>query len=412
MHNGRFLFFTNECVGLGHLRRTLTLAQAVADSDESSNSLIVTGSAVGMGSPASQRIDTVKLPSLARDPDGTKRARTLHIDADDVRAMRSSIALAVARSFEPGVAVIDKTPLGLGGELAPTLEWLKSSSCRLVLGLRDIEGNASAVRRAWLRPGIRAAIDRYFDCVLVYGPPSPFDAISCLGWDDIDVAVHHVGYLGAPVPDHGPADLPSPYLLVTVGGGVDGYPVAACVVDAVRLAPLPIPTVVVTGPLMPHSEVAALERRAEGLDVRVLDFRPDMASVVAGARAVVGMAGYNTVSEVRRSGKPALLVPRIAPSDEQLIRATSLAGAGVVDMLHPSVLTPARMREALDLLLDPGRRRPVSEDHNGLPAAVAVLTRLAAAQRAPGRVRLTLAGTTERKPEPSNGSSNRTGTTK
>ena len=193
---------------------------------------------------------------------------------------------------------------------------------------------------------------------------------------------------------------------------MDGYPVAACVVDAVRLAPLPIPTVVVTGPLMPHSEVAALERRAEGLDVRVLDFRPDMASVVAGARAVVGMAGYNTVSEVRRAGKPALLVPRIAPSDEQLIRATSLAGAGVVDMLHPSVLTPARMREALDLLLDPGRRRPVSEDHNGLPAAVAVLTRLAAAQRAPGRVRLTLAGTPERKPEPSNGSSNRTGTTK
>ena len=41
-----------------------------------------------------------------------------------------------------------------------------------------------------------------------------------------------------------------------------------------------------------------------------------------------------------------------------------------------------------------------------------LLTRLAAAQRAPGRVRLTLAGTPERKPEPSNGSSNRTGTTK
>src|SRR5439155_19197504 len=127
--------------------------QALTEHDENANSVIVTGSAAGMGGAVPQRIDTVKLPSLARDPDGTRRARTLLVDGDDMRAMRSSVALAVARSFEPAVAIIDKTPLGLGAELTPTLEWLKAASCRPVPGRRDLEGNAPAGTRAWLPPG-------------------------------------------------------------------------------------------------------------------------------------------------------------------------------------------------------------------------------------------------------------------
>jgi predicted glycosyltransferase len=39
------LFITNECAGLGHLRRTINLARPVTESDPKATPLIVTGSA-------------------------------------------------------------------------------------------------------------------------------------------------------------------------------------------------------------------------------------------------------------------------------------------------------------------------------------------------------------------------------
>src|SRR5689334_25210720 len=64
----RFLFFTNECVGLGHMRRTLTLAGAVTERDPDASALVLTGAPIAPGLQLPARVDTVKLPMLARDP--------------------------------------------------------------------------------------------------------------------------------------------------------------------------------------------------------------------------------------------------------------------------------------------------------------------------------------------------------
>ena len=46
MNNGpRLLLYCNECVGLGHLRRALSLAHQATELDPSTSALIVTGSA-------------------------------------------------------------------------------------------------------------------------------------------------------------------------------------------------------------------------------------------------------------------------------------------------------------------------------------------------------------------------------
>ena len=52
------------------------------------------------------------------------------------------------------------------------------------------------------------------------------------------------------------------------------------------------------------------------------------------------MGGYNTVSEVLSYRTPALVVPRVAPRLEQLVRATRLRDLGLVDLLLPTDLTP------------------------------------------------------------------------
>ena len=46
MTTSRYLFYTNECVGLGHLRRTVSLAHGVCELDPAASSLIITGAAL------------------------------------------------------------------------------------------------------------------------------------------------------------------------------------------------------------------------------------------------------------------------------------------------------------------------------------------------------------------------------
>ena len=102
-----------------------------------------------------------------------------------------------------------------------------------------------------------------------------------------------------------------------------------------------------------------------------------MEAVIAGARAVIAMAGYNTVAELVRAGKPSLLVPRVRPSEEQLVRATALARAGSVMMLHPAELTPPRLRSMLDTLLDQRSLPHDPAEHDGARNAAEILVDLA-----------------------------------
>jgi predicted glycosyltransferase len=375
----RYLLFSNEAVGLGHMRRTIAITTRLASADTGATSLIVTGTPVPALFELPPRVEAVSLPTLRRDGNGSYRSRRLALGAEEVRRLRGTIAHATALAFEPDCVVVDRFPLGVDRELEETLEALRASGCKLVLGLRDIEDDPAEVRRTW-GPDLRHAIRDLYDLVLVYGPPSPpLDAIDCLDWDagSLSVPVVHVGYVGGGGGPPGPADLPDDFVLATVGGGSDGFAVLAAFIGALQLEPLPCPAVVVTGPLMAPEEVERLQQLADGLGIQVWRFRPNLEALIARARAVVCMAGYNTVAEVMRARKPALLVPRVRPISEQLLRARELGRRGLQDVLHPSDLSPPTMRRALDHLLERPQPSLVEEHFDGTERAADLLSRLA-----------------------------------
>lgn len=59
------------------------------------------------------------------------------------------------------------------------------------------------------------------------------------------------------------------------------------------------------------------------------------------------MGGYNTVCEAVGLGKRVVVVPRVHPRQEQLIRAQRFAQLGLVSMVHPNDLSPDRLQEAV-----------------------------------------------------------------
>jgi predicted glycosyltransferase len=104
--------------------------------------------------------------------------------------------------------------------------------------------------------------------------------------------------------------------------------------------------------------------------VRLLPFLPGLAGLVEAADVVVSMGGYNTVGEVLSFQRPAVIVPRTEPRQEQYLRARAFSRRGLVTLLHPDQATPEALRVAVEsLLARPVRpHQPVSLE--GLPALV------------------------------------------
>lgn len=322
----RFLLYSHDSYGLGHLRRSTLLGDAIVAADPDNDVLIATGSPRAQAFPLPDGVDTLTLPSATKGPDGTYVPRRLTCSTAALVRLRSAVISAAVQAFEPDVIVVDHTPIGLAGELIPVLEQARRRAHppRLVLGLRDIIDDAAEVDSAWCRSDVWTWL-RCYDDVLVYGDDRILTTATELGLADrLDAAVTHTGYVAPTMPR---AQRCEPFLLVTPGGGGDGQAMLRRYLDGVEAgATGDLRSVVVTGPLMSSSGREELVDRARRLSsVELVEFTSEMRTLIASAAGVVSMAGYNTVVEELSAGVSALLVPRVRPRLEQDIRARRLA---------------------------------------------------------------------------------------
>lgn len=379
----RVLYYSHDSYGVGHLRRTLALAHAVRERLVDATQLIVSGAAYSDGWALPPGADWVKLPSVVKTGSGAYCSRSLECSFETTLALRQDLVLAAARRFQPDVVVVDHVPAGLGGEALPALRHAAASGARLVLGLRDVLDDATLVRRAWRKAGTHALLDTLYDRIVVYGDRRVYDVVEEYGLSpEAARKTTFVGYLRAPEPVPAAAVRAALGLeeerlvVVTAGGGGDGYSLVSAALDALIAEP-PERTraLVVAGPLMDGGEQAELERRARaaGGRVRLVDAVSNLGDVIAAADGVVSMGGYNTVREILTYRRPALIVPRVRPRLEQLVRAAALARRDLVRLVHPAELTPARLGAELQRLLDEPPRGTALPRLSGLDGFVEAL---------------------------------------
>src|SRR5277367_1960783 len=93
----------------------------------------------------------------------------------------------------------------------------------------------------------------------------------------------------------------------------------------------------------------AYDARAARLPkVRAITFDAHLEALMARAKGVVAMGGYNTFCEILSFDKPALILPRTVPRLEQYIRARRAAELGLVAMLSDEdARDPVKMAAAL-----------------------------------------------------------------
>jgi len=362
-------------MGLGHMRRNLLIAQFLTTTGLDANILMICGAYEAGALPLPAGVDCVTLPALRKGIRGAYKSRHLSLSLHDLVTLRARTVQAAIEAFRPHLLVVDNVPRGALGELGPALESLrKAGFARCVLGLRDVLDDPAVVWAEWRKARNEEAVRDYYEEVWVYGDPQVYDLVrECAFAPDIADKVHHLGYLDQrPRIDFAPGDrgqpdprLPAgPFALCTVGGGQDGWRLAHAFAQAA--VPAGVERIILAGPDMAPLDRERLQhhvRRDSGLGV--LDFVSEPAPFVERAGCVVGMAGYNTACEVMSFGKRALLVPRVEPRREQLIRAERLQRLGFVDMLHPDELDPGVLTRWMQRNFGLGSRaRP---DLGGLP---------------------------------------------
>src|ERR1700712_5505273 len=138
LQHARILMYSHDTFGLGHLRRCRAIAHALVERFKGLHVLIVSGSSIAGAFEFRTRVDFLKVPSIIKLYNGEYTPLSRHTDLQDTLDLRRSIIQSTAESFEPDLFIVDKEPLGLRGELEPTLTYLKTRGTMLVLGLRDV----------------------------------------------------------------------------------------------------------------------------------------------------------------------------------------------------------------------------------------------------------------------------------
>jgi predicted glycosyltransferase len=244
----------------------------------------------------------------------------------------------------------------LRGEVRPTLDLLRERGVPLILGLRDVMDDPLALESEWERKNAVPALREYYDELWVYGLPQICDPLAGL---PVPASVRrrmiYTGYLRREVGEAAAANLDTrgldgDFLLVTAGGGGDGDELVDWVLAAYEQDPgtLP-PALIVYGPFMlPERQTAYDARAARLAKVRAITFDSHLEALMARAKGVVAMGGYNTFCEILSFDKPSLLLPRTVPRLEQYIRAQRAAELGLVTMLSDeNARDPVRMAAAL-----------------------------------------------------------------
>lgn len=347
-------------MGLGHLRRCRTIAHALVDADPRLSVLILSGSPIIGSFDFRTRVDFVRVPGVIKLRNGSYTSLNLPFAIEETLEMRASIMRHTAAIFDPDLFIVDKEPLGLRGEVRPTLELMRDRGVPSVLGLRDIMDDPGQLEEEWERKHVMPALEELYEQIWVYGLPEICDPLEGLAVPpSVRDKMRYTGYLKRSAPTLATAGVTAPfdepYLLVTPGGGGDGETMIDWVISAYEATDdLPWPALIVFGPFMSTERQAAFTARVAAQPrLSAITFDARLERLVQDAAGIVAMGGYNTFCEILSFDKKALIVPRTEPRLEQFLRAERAQQLGLSRMLeNDDIRAPAAMIEALQRLPD------------------------------------------------------------
>jgi predicted glycosyltransferase len=386
----RVFIYVQHLLGIGHLKRAATLAQALAA--EGLEVTLASGGAPVPGFASDMKASGVRLVQLppASAADLTFKmlldAEGREIDAQWKRR-RGEALLAAWRAADPHALVIELFPFGrrqMRFELLPLLEAAAESARRPVIAcsVRDVLGGRQSAERQ--RETVKL-IERYFDWILVHGDPAviSFDRTFPLA-AGLQRKIRYTGYVVDGSSRVGNANAAGKdEVIVSAGGGAVG---AGLLETAIRSRPLSAlrdrSWRVLAGSNLGEGSFSALTGLAsetgEG-QVVVERARRDFTTLLANCEMSISQAGYNTLMEIVQARARAVVVPFAGGHEtEQTLRARCFAERGLLELVEEGALAPQTLAAAIDRALRKPRPLPDAIDLAGAGCSATLIAQWAA----------------------------------
>ncbi len=412
----RIFHYSHDTYGVGHIRRTLAIAEQLASDFPHASQLVVSGTPQPSCFTLPSRLDFIKLPDIDKPSQKKFHAPSLLLQIDALKTLREKMILDAMRFFKPDLVLVDKAPAGVRGELLPSLHYLQNErpETKLVLGMCDIEDNAmiareddrseipipecmdaphgkDTIRGQWRDQGIHALLENHYNLILHYGNREIYDPVSEYRLSgNIEQKIISCGFIGRTSPTLPKEQLrrslnlkTNRLVVVTAGGGEDGFELLDFYLKTLSQSQnsdnLPFDSIVIPGPLMSMPKRRQLKAyQSKGLNFTILDSTINMFSYLNAADLVISKGGYNSICEILSLNKRAIIVPHIKPRVEQLIRAGRLAVRGLVEMIHPQKINASILLKKIQEGLEGGKH--VSPEEAGLSIDGALIASDAIAQ--------------------------------
>ena len=347
------LFYCQHSLAMGHLVRSLALADSLADHFRV---MLLNGGRLPKGLLIPAGVQVINLPPLGIDETNQLVSHDKRISVERALDRRKKMIRTCFDNLRPAVVVLELFPFGrkrFAGELRPLLEAARGDDRHpfIVCSLRDIFGSQSVNQQKY---DDRAAIlaNQFLDLVLVHSDPSfaHFDE-SFHPNTPLKVPVIHTGFV---VPRSTPAvavESTRRRIVVSAGGGIAGEPLLRTAIEALHcFANDPeIEMKVIAGPFLPDDAWNDLRVMARGKpQLNLVRSVNNLCDELRGATMSISQAGYNTCLDILRAGVPALLVPSAKGNcNEQQKRALRLQRLGAVQVLDHENLNPVRLAMAI-----------------------------------------------------------------
>ena len=340
----RIVLYSHDSQGLGHTRRNLAIAHALAArlpalTGRKVSGLLVTGEGTATSYRRPEGWDWMVIPGISKR-EGSYAPRHLDVRMSRLISLRSAVIEGALTAFRPHLVIVDRHAFGVDGELVDALAAVREANpgCKVILGLREVLDDPAVAAREWTALGDLCHVRRTFDELWVYGDPAVHNPVAS---GEIPAVlsdkVRFTGYLAAGRPRSSrKPHARKPYLLTMVGGGSDGFDLTMAAARA--KVPAKYRHLVITGPQMAADQRRQVEDAARKR-TDVITSVPDALVEINAAAAIVTMGGYNSICEILSTDTPALVVPRVWPRQEQLIRARSLSNRQLVDVCEPAQLS-------------------------------------------------------------------------
>jgi predicted glycosyltransferase len=357
------IMYSHDTYGLGHIRRTMAIASRLRDPE--TNILIITGSPIAGRYPFPEQVDFVRIPGMIKKTNEEYLPMSIKINTRHALDIRKNIITATVKTFQPHLLIVDKEPLGLNNEILPALKWLQKCcpGVHTVLGLRDIMDDANTIRKTWKKKGIYQSLDKYYSEIWAYGLQEFYDPIKEYDIPEhISRKIRFTGYLPRQVKSMKDATQErkrhrirkeDKLVVVTIGGGGDGYPVMDAYLSMLerRESAISYKSILITGPFMPKAQRKDIFNRSRMLNVKVIRFYRHIEKIFTTADLVISMGGYNTLCELMSQKKVSLLIPRKTPRLEQTLRAQCFYQRNLLDFIPWEKLSPELLQDKVDHLL-------------------------------------------------------------